>query len=583
MIHNPFFFIILCLKEKIIFYIKLIFLNLENYGQNLSTASENGEKKYLDYFFINEYINYSKIFFNSAIDINNQLEEINILINKIYRQISNKYDFSDKINSENIPEFSFYRMLIYLWNEHVLFPLKEKLTFSMGKILENYLIKDFHKFKNSDKKVEILISKNNQSEILSDLFYKKKSLENKNILPFSTQNMIDFRIKVAYDKFESNLISNSEYLIENLMSLFSNLDTDENTVIYMNSTEFKISEIYSNAENIILNKIQLFIHKSKNFIHSDKLYEIFEYFTNNFLLKNKLIIRTNDKINNLYLEILFTKYESLIIEDLNTFYKNNIKNIFISFNNKFKIIFNCNKNDNDMFYYDFKNLFQIITENLINGTSRNIELVKVLDYQINNLLKKLYFFIIEKINNQNFINSLDFKKLFTDLTNYHLINNYSVENINIEKIMSNFCEFIFYCFCENMNKNKNFNKIIEILVTYKYETNRSLQNDLHLSKIKFKNYEIYDLINKNKLINLDSLQKFYNSYSSIDDYNKITEYGEISKSIEKFTFIENLKINISNVKHEEHDNFFDLRRHSSCRISNYHSIHHNIGEIIQTD
>jgi hypothetical protein len=188
--------------------------------------------------YANEYIKRYKAYVDAAININEQLENLNVLVNTLYEDMFPGMPCN--------PKFSIYRLMINMWNQEVLSKLinSEDERCNLISICSNYFRQYIRKeIKNSQRPGDDYMnfgdyydnsnrtSCSSNSSILSEVNFKKSPLQDE--APFS--------------KLQDNSFS-ERYFIEQLSSCIVDMDCNEYSVFYINHSGMKVSENYMKME-----------------------------------------------------------------------------------------------------------------------------------------------------------------------------------------------------------------------------------------------------------------------------------------------------------------------------------------------
>lgn len=579
----PIFFTIICLRDKFDHLTKLMLFKIQKF---ISMKSENNEKQ-IHYLFLDEFICNVKIFFNAALEIEKSIEKINEIINMIQNNLNFISNEENSFIKNELTEFSIYRMLIYIWNKNVIFPIKDQLINSLGIVMKQYLINSFEK-QESKEFIGNFISQvekiSNEKLSLSNLFYKKISPNNdffnknfkatiEKIEPFDCNNgFIDFKQKQSFDvlkNFEEEMVINSEYFIENTLFSLLNLDISETNFLFLNKLDFSVSEIYNQAENELINKIKNFLtNKLNENMDINKIEDIFNFFNQQELLNKKLILRTSFKINNAIAKDLCSFLENKLVNDLELFFVKNIKSLYENYFSRIN-----QGSENSFFFKINENIFKRLEEKYIekydkkyaNEQEKNQK--EIISNFLNNegiCLMNILFY-----NIKNFLNRKDVIESQKKANKDSFISDYK-HYIVKKEILNNFIEYILYNFLLNLNTNKNFiiiEKIIDSLLTAQ---KIDYFNFNYIEKCGKKNIDIEILNIKNFDNDTNPINKILSSFNVNNDYY-LAEFCGLRA--------ENLKINYEFEKkiNDFDDNFIINGKRHDFNNSTYsnHSLSHN--------
>ena len=287
--------------------------------------------KNYDFLLLDNFIKRYKSFVDGAININNNLENLNVIINLIYEELFN--------GSKSIePKFSIYRLMLILYNRIIINPLSDETqNKNIIKITSNiydiYLKEELRKIEYCNK---------NKSDFNNSLSTTKSS---------SFGNYEDL-INNLYSFTDINEIENFDadfqiiQFLENIPSILIDSICDEYSVFYINSTNFPIYGNYKKLQDSLIKITNNNFNKFPNLICNNK---ILDFINENEFINEKLINITKINIcKSIYKQILINSLRELnkiIINDniiINPVMRRNnnnfIRNKLLDFN-KCKILY----------------------------------------------------------------------------------------------------------------------------------------------------------------------------------------------------------------------------------------------------
>lgn len=292
---NPIIFILKTIIGKIIIfcritlnYIKKYEFNekfYENFGLNFLVSSGSSGDKGLnghmtgslpnqntsDQLFLSEYLKRYKSFFDAAIHINEEMENLNVLVNYLYENSFQHYP--------STPKFSIYRLMVVIWNREVLHPLlksenqNSNLYAKLEKLYRQYLNNVIHR--GVEREVSSMSpqrAKNSQNAFSSFKNPFSSSLVN-SFSSFSNSFMElnsksdTSRLSNSSDSYDNSyefsqnddfLPSdfNTKHFIEQISASILDSDCNEFSTFYVNYTQMKTSKYYSTLEEIFYNTLE---------------------------------------------------------------------------------------------------------------------------------------------------------------------------------------------------------------------------------------------------------------------------------------------------------------------------------------
>ena len=416
-INNVVLDFVLWLNHSVILFSKLLYSKIKIYCYN--TNKDNNE-------LIKQYIQSHDNFVNFSLAINEQFNNLNIIINYLYRFIKDK--------TQRYYKFSLHKMLFNIMKEEFYEKIKLYLEPQFKTLIDQFC--------------QELFSLENKNERRPSFDTGIKCQDDNDSLNESDElEMVDCDSSFELDKKEMSL----KEIINFFMKCITDLNINENNANCINHSNIKVDENYLKYENILINS---FIDEIDNCLRKEKnsIYDIFN------IMKNVLSI--NDENNK---RINLEKYEGL------TFIRRTKKIIYKKIKKHLKRKICQNIND------DFS---KILLDNNMNGNNEkgknNNNITNISD--INKNMREL----VVELNNEEKI-QLDKKvekkitKIKNELTSIANSNNNLCNIVNIEQIINNYIEnvaleniailkFILTCFyIDKLSYKESDNKIIDLL------------------------------------------------------------------------------------------------------------------------
>lgn len=340
----------------------------------------------------------------------------------------------------------------------------------------------------------------------------------------------------------------------------------------ININKFKIIQLFNfnklNKENKILcsNNFTLFSFFNYSFIKTfyilNKDYNFYNRINNNNKLMNYYY--KIQKNNNNFFQ--FYNNDILLINKKNNYLLSNIKNLTKKIN---KILFIIKKNYR--LYYNIY-LKKIKKKKFILFFNKN--LLKLRNFNNNNLkLKNNYFYFIY-LNNKLFINTKIIKNNYFTLTDLNIFN-YILKKNNIISLNNKFLlknnylyqntkylwnwYLILFLFIKKIKNNlNNNNKFFLIDISKKiFNLNNNINFKFNINNIELYNKNMFIYNNKFKILFKFIIKQYYKLYFDIYD-NKILHYRFLKRKYNK-----NYKYKINNIiKIFKKTNYFNTRRYN---------------------
>ena len=423
-VHNTVFEFILCLNHAAILFSKLLYSRINIYCYD----PEQGYGNEL----IKQYIKAHDNFVNFSLSIKETFNNINIIINYLYRFIKDK--------NKEYYEFSLHKML---------FNIMKKEIFDK---IEPYLLKDF----------KILCDKYCQ-ELLESVDNERKQSFDSGTKPDSNDSfeenddleMVDCDLSFNEEKVE---ISKKD-LINMFMKCITDLYINEKNAHAINHSSVKMDPNYIKYEDILKNS---FVEGINNSIKNEKKP------VENIFLTVKNLLSINDEY---YKRVNLGKYKGF------NFIRRTKKNIFKEVEKCLKMNLQQNINEDFSEYIKNKNNDENREKNAINkkiyiNINQNMkEMIDELDETEKEELDKIQEEKMSKVKNE-LTEILNSNKSVSNIVNYEDFINSYLENVSlnyfdvlkeiisyfyVEKILySEFDKKIIYL----LNSNNNNNRII---------------------------------------------------------------------------------------------------------------------------
>ena len=407
--NNEVFDFIIWLNHSAILFSKFLYSFINIYCYESKNKNE----------LIVEYTNAHNNFVNFSLSINECYNNLNLIINYLYRFIK------DKTKAYN--EFSLYKMFFNIMKKELYDKLQNNLPIDFKKLVEQYC-KELLDF--VDNKRTSSFGSNAKTDS-GDIFEEDEELN----------MVID---ELSFENEENKELTKIE-IINNFMSCITDLGIDERNALCINHSNLKMDDNYQIYEKIL---IDVFVKEINNCINNEKkpIENIYTIFKNILSIKEQDDIKENNGFNfiNRTKKILFESIFSCLKRNIFHIIENEFSEYFknINTNNKQNIIENKKIINNE-------NLKKLIDE------LNNEEKLKI-DNTYNDLLNKMKnefenkANIICKSNTYNFVNSRkainnyfekkneNFSILKSILYNFYLENKlYTVINNRINNLLKN--------------------------------------------------------------------------------------------------------------------------------------------------
>lgn len=593
---NPILYILYCLQEKIKFMTYYLKLKIEGLliKAQADDAININKHSYSEYFFLDSFIAYSKNFCLAIIEMNEQLEILNFMVNDIFRFITS--NMSIDLQDNEIPDFSIYRMMIYIWNKNIAVPLKAKLISSSAKICENYLYNSFANFTNVQESESLVQNRHHEERSTNSpnsaasyysIFTKKSIAENSDDSLFLSKdikspssNLFDINFRNDFKalcndlgykddhnhsvkNFQVNLLSNSEYLLLNIFSIIISSDICENNVYNISSLNFRVSEAYAQLEDALLEVIEKFI-KDKVLCEegvtmnskSNLISDILVFFSENTFFTEKLFTRTVYRIKNKVSNMIYPSSENYLMLDINNYFTYNKNLLLANYNKKLADSFSqenkklsCNSKGFfayiDLFGFNFENLFQTLVDNMkqkyfTNQSHKNHAYIesrfiklKEFNSRLENQSKIIYEKSFTLVNNIINSNLLIKQELLDMFLKY--FENFTAQDseAQLDQYLLNYCSYVVFCFYQNLKFNKNFKLIEDVINFYVSTIDMSEEHKAYIMKLQTKNFSFNRYIENAKTNKNCPIKTCFEAYSFFNDFYLAESIG-ISSANFKF-------------------------------------------------
>ena len=594
--------------NKLIKYWNNIYLNniLEKYPNikylndyDLNDIINKNLDNNLTNYFINERIEYYKIFNNKLIVNNNLNKYFNLSILFISSLIS----LGDKIYIDlkefNIQNYKFLKYYEYNNYKNIIISLEQlyKLNNTYDIIIIDEITSFISRFlsktnKNLSNNYFNLLKLCNNSKhiILLDALYREDTfLLTKKLFECNNFNSIFYynKFKKCNNKFINNYFYDKKFnIINNNISFLNNFNinnniNNNNSILLCSDSINIINDIYD-YYNKDKNNNDYYIKITKDEYNSQLISDCNNSFYNKFIMFSPKItygidIQINyDKIFGIYKGKSINSY--LMLQQLSRCRKCNNINILSLFNN------NNNKNicNYELFKYlyinNIKNNNDILVNQLLNkDLINNIDNLLIMDNSLNNKYKDIIDFLDIIIYNKyyDYITRNNKLKCLTLLCEYqgYTLNNFNLNNINdynidinkdnkinkdiildLLKLKDNYKlindDNIKNYIDDILSKKINFNRLLHSYYLFKYNF------DIINSKFDNNNKDIIDLFNNNEFNNYKFIYKILINLNKELGINKFELLNEYNKD-KLIKFINNNKFNIDNLfisKHKDKNN-----------------------------
>ena len=225
---NKVIYFIIWLNHSCVLFSNLLFSHLILYCKE---KNDNND-------LIIKYVKDQESFVNFALSVNEHFNNINIIINYLYRFIKDK--------TNRYYEFSLYKLLFNIFKKEIFDKVKYDLNPKFASLIEEYC-------------KELLDNVNNgrrpscESKTKQDSFDEDCDLE------------MDFDDEISIE--EENTEISKKYIIEHFMNCITDLSIDEKNALCINHTNIKLDENYQMFENTLINS---FVKEIDNSITKDK-------------------------------------------------------------------------------------------------------------------------------------------------------------------------------------------------------------------------------------------------------------------------------------------------------------------------
>ena len=405
--YNEVFDFIIWLNHSAILFSKFLYSLINIYCYESKNKNE----------LIVEYINAQNNFVNFSLSINERYNNLNLIINYLYRFIKDK--------TKSYTEFSLYKMFFNIMKNELYNKLEKNLEIVFKTLLEQYC-KELLDFVDNKRTSSFGSDAKTDS---GDVFEEDDELE----------MIID---EVSFENEENKELTKIE-IINNFMSCITDLSIDEKNALCINHSNLKMDDNYQIFEKIlkdvIVNEINISINKERKSIES--IYNVF---------KNILSIEDQDSIKERNGFHFINRTKKLLFDAVFTCLKRNV----------FQII------ENEWSEY-YKNLNTNNTQNtienkkIINNETLN-KLIDELDKEEKLKMDNIYNDLLNqmKMEFKNKANMNCKSNNFNIVNNSDAINNYfETKNENFTILKTILCNF----YTENKSYSNINNRIFYLL------------------------------------------------------------------------------------------------------------------------
>ena len=225
---NKVIYFIIWLNHSCVLFSNLLFSHLILYCKE---KNDNND-------LIIKYVKDQESFVNFALSVNEHFNNINIIINYLYRFIKDK--------TNRYYEFSLYKLLFNIFKKEIFDKVKYDLNPKFASLIEEYC-KELLDNVNNERRPSC------ESKTKQDSFDEDCDLE------------MDFDDEISIE--EENTEISKKYIIEHFMNCITDLSIDEKNALCINHTNIKLDENYQMFENTLINS---FVKEIDNSITKDK-------------------------------------------------------------------------------------------------------------------------------------------------------------------------------------------------------------------------------------------------------------------------------------------------------------------------
>ena len=410
--NNEVFDFIIWLNHSAILFSKFLYSLINIYCYESKNKNE----------LIVEYINAQNNFVNFSLSINERYNNLNLIINYLYRFIKDK--------TKSYTEFSLYKMFFNIMKKELYNKLEKNLEKEFTILVEQYY-KELLDFVDNKRTSSFGSDAKTDS---GDIFEEDDEFE----------MIID---EVPFENEENKELSKIE-IINNFMSCITDLSIDEKNALCINHSNLKMDEHYQIFEKIlkdvIVNEINISINKERKSIES--IYNVF---------KNILSIEDQDSIKESNGFHFINRTQKLLFDAVFSCLK---RNVFQTIENEWSEYFKNLNTNNTQNTIDNKKIINNETLNKLIDELDKEEKLKM-DNAYNDLLNQMKIEFENKANmncksnNYNIVNSSDAINNFFETKNGNftilktILCNFYIEN----KSYSNINNRIFYLLKNDIN------------------------------------------------------------------------------------------------------------------------------------
>ena len=410
--NNEVFDFIIWLNHSAILFSKFLYSLINIYCYESKNKNE----------LIVEYINAQNNFVNFSLSINERYNNLNLIINYLYRFIKDK--------TKSYTEFSLYKMFFNIMKNELYNKLEKNLEIVFKTLLEQYC-KELLDFVDNKRTSSFGSDAKTDS---GDVFEEDDELE----------MIID---EVSFENEENKELTKIE-IINNFMSCITDLSIDEKNALCINHSNLKMDDNYQIFEKIlkdvILNEINISVNKDRKSIEG--IY---------FVFKNILSIEDQDSIKERNGFHFINRTKKLLFDAVFTCLKRNVFQIIENEWSEYYKNLNTNNTQNTI---ENKKIINNETLNKLIDELDKEEKLKM-DNAYNDLLNQMKIEFENKANmncksnNYNIVNSSDAINNFFETKNENftilktILCNFYIEN----KSYSNINNRIFYLLKNDIN------------------------------------------------------------------------------------------------------------------------------------
>lgn len=396
--------------------------------------------------FLNEFAKHHSNYINTALLMNSNFHNINIIVNYLNKFLTkkNQENKSNKKDINKLEKFSLYQLYIKIYEKNIYEKLFQKVNYKTSLLLKKY----FGELLNTKINEEIL--DNNELMDYDDII--------------ETDDNSNEEMKEEIEKMDESELKYSEDIskkdiINNISNCCLDMNINMNNSYGINHTNLIVGEKYYQYENMFIKEFTEFLEENiieekplvklfniiEKTLKNDEIIPKFEYFSNSFNLINRTKIRI--------LENSYKVFNSYLVLNLQKDFCSRIR--YSNDATKKRFLFLNNLEYNKDYNFDLSNF----------SNSKRIKIEEKVKNEINNIKSILL--------EQNI-------KGYDTIETSNLINQY-MDNNGIELVL--LLKKMIYFYYKEIEIYKQRNKKIENCLRNKDNDNESSLNEIIGSKI----------------------------------------------------------------------------------------------------